>query len=123
MFQRFTERARRVIFFARYEAGMYGAGDIAGEHLLLGVLRERLGPGEMAQSMAETIRASIPNRKPVSTETDLPLAAESNRILNYALEEADASNNAQVYVAHLLLGILREDKCNASQVLQEHGFT
>ena len=96
MFERYTERARRSIFFARYEASVFGTQEITSEELLLGILREdksiatRLGAGA-----AEAIRKEIEARAPakgerVSTSMDLPLSQESQRSLAYAAEEAAA---------------------------------
>src|SRR5262249_53827349 len=115
MFERYTERARRVIFFGRYEASQFGSHTIETEHLLLGLIREdkNLTNRFVAQSSAaEGIRAAVEQRstihEKVSTSIDLPLSNECKRILAYAAEEASALQHRHIGTEHLLLGILRE---------------
>jgi ATP-dependent Clp protease ATP-binding subunit ClpC len=84
MFERYTEKARRAIFFARYEASQFGCSCIETEHLVLGVLRE--GKALANQFLAsEAVRHSITQRRTtdlkVSTSVDLPLSHESKRAL------------------------------------------
>src|SRR5256884_9772826 len=95
MFERYTEKARRVIFFARYEASQFGAPAIEPEHLLLGLMREdktltsRFFP--RASVTIEAIRKEIEGRtllrEKISTSVELPLAPETKRVLAYAHEE------------------------------------
>ena len=94
MFERYTEKARRVIFFARYEASQFGAPAIEPEHLLLGLMREdktltgRFFP--RAQVNIEAVRKEIEGRtllrEKISTSVELPLAPETKRVLAYAHE-------------------------------------
>ena len=96
MFERYTERARRVIFFARYEASQLGSNSIETEHLLLGLIREGKGLTSRIFSKShlsmESIRKEIEGRAlyrdKVSTSVDIPLSSESKRVLGYASEEA-----------------------------------
>src|SRR5688572_32355385 len=96
MFERYTERARRVIFFARYEASQLGSNSIETEHLLLGLIREGKGLTSRIFSKShlsmESIRKEIEGRAlyrdKVSTSVDIPLSPESKRVLGYASEEA-----------------------------------
>jgi len=98
MFERYTEKARRVIFFARYEASQFGAPAIEPEHLLLGLMREdktltgRFFP--RAQVSIESIRKEIEGRtllrEKISTSVELPLAPETKHVLAYAHEEGIA---------------------------------
>ena len=83
MFERFTEKARRVIFFARYEASQYGSMTIETEHLLLGLFREDqtlarkfLGEKGGAQSLREEIESQITRGERISTSVEVPLSAE-----------------------------------------------
>jgi len=129
MFERYTEKARRVIFFARYEASQFGSPYIETEHLLLGLLREdreifrRLQPaGISTESVRKRLEAETPVREKVSTSVDLPLSAGSKRVLSYAAEEAEALSNKHIGSEHLLLGLLREQECLAAKILQEHGI-
>src|SRR3989449_4472356 len=124
MFERYTERARRVIFFARYEASQFGSTTIETEHLLLGLLREDgnltnrfLPNAPSAASIRDEIARRMPIREKVPTSIDLPLSNEGKRILAYSAEEAERLNHRYIGTEHVLLGILREEKCVAAQVL------
>ncbi len=117
MFERYTETARRIIFFARYEASQFGASYIETEHLMLGLFREDKALANQllaSYRKLEAIRYSITLRRTpgskVSTSVDLPLSAESKRVLAYAAEEVDRLKHKYVSTAHLLLGLLREEK-------------
>lgn len=129
MFERYTERARRVIFFARYEASQFGSTTIETEHFLLGLLREdkNLSNRFIRNSLPiESIRNEVERRttilEKVSTSIDLPLSNECKRILAYAAEEAERLNHRHIGTEHLLLGILREEKCLAAEILREYGL-
>lgn len=129
MFERYTERARRVIFFARYEASQFGSTIIESEHLLLGLIREEKNLTNRflrSSSSIESIRSEIAGRttirEKVSTSIDLPLSNECKRILAYANEESERLNSRYIGTEHLLLGILREDKCVAREILFERGL-
>jgi Clp amino terminal domain, pathogenicity island component len=127
MFERYTERARRVIFFGRYEASRFGSHTIETEHLLLGLLREdrslfdRLLPNTR-EDLQRKIEEQLPSRPKISTSVDLPLSNECRRILAYANEESDKLNHRFIGTEHLLLGILRESGCMAARVLGEAGY-
>src|SRR5437868_2170776 len=129
MFERYTEKARRLIFFARYEASQFGSPYIETEHLLLGVLREdKTLTHRFLRSMAsvEAIRRQIERhttvREKVSTWVDLPLSNEGKRVLAYAAEEAERLSHKHIGTEHLLLGLLREEKCYAARILFEQGL-
>jgi ATP-dependent Clp protease ATP-binding subunit ClpC len=129
VFERFTEKARRVIFFARYEASQYGSPYIETEHLLLGLLREDKALASRflkAHSSIEAIRREIESRitvrERIPTSVDVPLSHECKRILNYAQEEADRLGHKHVGTEHLLLGTLREEKSFAAEILQERNL-
>ena len=84
MFERYTEKARRVIFFARYEASQYGSQTIDTEHLLLGLLREDSSlrmrllsqPGAV-ESIRKQIESGMARLERIPTKVELPLSAES----------------------------------------------
>jgi ATP-dependent Clp protease ATP-binding subunit ClpC len=129
MFERYTEKARRVIFFARYEASQFGSPHIESEHLLLGLLREDKGlTNRFLRSHAgiEAIRKQIEGRTivrdKVATSVDLPLSQDCKRILMYAAEEAEKLGSKHIGTEHLLLGLLREDQCFAAELLRERGL-
>jgi ATP-dependent Clp protease ATP-binding subunit ClpA len=128
MFQRFTEKARRVIFFARYEAGNYGSQYIESEHLLLGLLREdhallKWFPGEY--NVGPKIRAEIEKRitqgERLSTSVEVPLTQECKRVLKLAEETSDRFGHRQVEPVHLLIGLLRIESSLAAQILIAQG--
>ena len=117
MFERYTEKARRVIFFARYEASQFGSPYIETEHLLLGLLREDkalanrfLRSHAAIESIRKQIEAHTTIREKVSTSVDLPLSHECKRVLAYGAEEAERLNHKHIGTEHLLLGLLREEK-------------
>src|SRR5207249_4432086 len=128
VFERYTEKARRVIFFARYEASQYGSPYIETEHLLLGLMREDkalanrfLRQQGSIESIRKEIEARITIRERISTSVEVPLSAECKRILNMAAEEAERLGHKHVGTEHLLLGILREEKCFGAEILMEPG--
>ncbi|HCH37466.1 MAG TPA: ATP-dependent Clp protease ATP-binding subunit ClpC, partial [Acidobacteria bacterium] len=130
MFERYTERARRVLFFARYEASQLGSISIETEHLLLGLIRE--GKGLTSRIFArsnlslEHIRKQIESRtvfrEKVSTSVEIPFSGESKRLLQFAAEEADRLLHNYIGTEHLLLGILREERSVAAKILMEKGM-
>jgi ATP-dependent Clp protease ATP-binding subunit ClpA len=201
MFERYTEKARRVIFFARYEASQFGSPFIETEHVLLGLFREDkelanrfLGGAPPDDAAAEVVAPEIAEiekrikyivhrmedaianqsfdkakfyseeerkerenlrqlrekhnvqgtgdsseggilagirrqieahttpREKVSTSVDLPLTHESKRVLSYAAEETERLNHRHIGTQHLLLGLLREEKCFAVDILHERGL-
>src|SRR5580693_6772506 len=93
MLERFTERARRVIFYARYEASLYGSPYIESFHLLLGLAREDKGmfrkSGLSIEGLREIYESRYPAHPRISTSIEVPLSLESKRILSRAAEEAD----------------------------------
>jgi ATP-dependent Clp protease ATP-binding subunit ClpA len=130
MFERYTETARRTIFFGRYEASQFGSPYIEPEHLLLGLLREdRALANRFLRSHAavESIRKQIEGhtapREKMSTSVDLPLSHDCKRVLAYGAEEAKRLNHKHIGTEHLLLGLLGEEKCFAAQLLGEQGLT
>jgi len=130
MFERYTERARRVLFFARYEATQLGSHSIETEHLLLGLIRE--GKGLTSRIFArshlslESIRKEIEGRTvfrdKVSTSVDIPFSPETKRVLQFSAEEADRLLHTYIGTEHLLLGLLREEQSVASSILFEKGM-
>jgi len=130
MFERYTERARRVLFFARYEASQLGSVSIETEHLLLGLIRE--GKGLTSRIFArshlslENIRKEIEDRtvlrEKVSTSVEIPFSAETKHVLQFAAEEADRLLHNYIGTEHLLLGLLREEQAVAASILVEKGM-
>jgi ATP-dependent Clp protease ATP-binding subunit ClpC len=126
MFERYNEKARRVIFFARYEASQFGSPYIETEHLLLGIVREdKALTNRFLRSQVETLRKQVESqttvRENISLAVDLPLSKECTRVLAYAAEEAECLAHKQIGSEHLFLGLLREERCFAGQILMERG--
>jgi ATP-dependent Clp protease ATP-binding subunit ClpA len=129
MFERFTEKARRVIFYARYEASSFGSPWIEAEFLLLGLLRENkhavlrwLGNGDGELSLREEIARHIYQGPAIiPTSVDLPLSDEAKRALNYATEEATALSHPFTGTEHLFLGLLRDPQSRVAKILFERG--
>jgi ATP-dependent Clp protease ATP-binding subunit ClpC len=128
MFERFTETARRVIFFARYEASEYGSQHIDTEHLLLGLMREdfplmssMIGSNISVDKIRQEIEKNIERGQRFSFGIEVPLSAESNHVLKFAGEEADRLGQRNVATDHMLLGLVREKKARAAAILQQYG--
>lgn len=130
MFERYTEKTRRVIFFARYEASQYGSPTIETEHLLLGIMRERREalaawfPGR--KNVAAEIRNEIEKRttraERVLTSIELPLTLECRKILQLAAEAADRLGHREIRPEHFVIAILRVETCVAAQILSARGL-
>jgi hypothetical protein len=126
MFERYTEKALRVIFFARYEASQYGSPEIDAEHLLLGLIREykalyRLLPKTDLQSVRQRVDDRYPKRPSIPTNIDLPLSDAGKRVLKHAADEADLLAHRHIGTEHLFLGLLDEEGCFAATVMRDGG--
>jgi ATP-dependent Clp protease ATP-binding subunit ClpC len=129
MFERYTEKARRVIFFARHEATQFGSPFVEAEHLLLGLLREDqalanrfLGSPGAVDSIRRQVEGHTTIREKVSTSVDLPLSHNCKRVLAYGADESERLKHKHIGTEHLFLGLLREDKCFAAKILHERGL-
>jgi Clp amino terminal domain, pathogenicity island component len=126
MFERYTEKARRVIFFGRYEACQYGSPVIEPEHLLLGLLREdkslyRWLPKMDAGTIRQQIIGLFSKQPAVSTAVDLPLSDSGKRVLKHAGDEADRLANKHIGTEHLLLALLEQNERVAARLLRAAG--
>jgi len=129
MFERFTEKARRVIFFARFEASQYGSPYIETEHLLLGLLREDRAlakwlPGQInvEPGIRAEIESRITRRERISTSVEVPLTAECIKVLHLAMETAERLGHRFVGTEHLMIGILQLEGSFAAQILKARGL-
>jgi hypothetical protein len=129
MFERFTEKARRVIFFAHYEASQYGSPYIKTEHLLLGLLREDRGlthwlgtPFDFGRQVRQEIEKLMPPRERISTSVEVPLTQESKKVLTLAMDESQRLAHKHVGTEHLLLGMLRLPESLAGRMLLARGL-
>ncbi|MGH9444144.1 MAG: Clp protease N-terminal domain-containing protein [Terriglobia bacterium] len=127
---RFTESARRVVFFSIYEASQWGSATIEPHHLLLGLLRAGKGAlrpwsldtPDAAQSVRAEVEAEFPLLRWTRRDT-LPLSIGGQRVIDYAVEEAEHMGCFHIGVEHLLLGILREENSPAAApLLQRRGL-
>jgi hypothetical protein len=126
MFERYTETARRTIFFARYEASQFGSPLIEADHLLLALLRENKTLFKwIPKAQPEIVRQRIENRIPAKprteASTELPLSDACKHVLHKALDEADRLDSKFIGTEHLLLALLQEPNCAAAELLQELG--
>jgi ATP-dependent Clp protease ATP-binding subunit ClpC len=130
MFEKYNEKARRALFFARYEASKLGSRVIESEHILLGVLRE--GEEIIKEIFSrfnvkpEQIRREVEGDRlfvdRISSSAELPLSEESKKILAYAAHEAESMLHQYVGTEHLLIGILRVESSTAARILTSKGL-
>jgi ATP-dependent Clp protease ATP-binding subunit ClpC len=128
MFDKYTDKARRVIFFARYEVSKFGAKSLDTEHLLLGLVREdhalisRFFPVHVSEEkIRKQIEEHSPRREKISTHIEVPLSDEAAKVLEYAAEESDQLSHGYIGTEHLLLGLLRKTNSLAERILREQG--
>jgi ATP-dependent Clp protease ATP-binding subunit ClpA len=129
IFGRYTEGARRVIFFARYEAGIAGAGSIGPEHLVLGLVREdkplwrKIAGPEFNSTLAIELRGTL--RKAEMSEpasVDMPVSGPAKAALGEA--ELEAASAKSIETRHLLLGLLKNGADHpVFEILKQHGIT
>ena len=130
MFNRFTERARKVILLAKEEAKRFNHDYIGTEHILLGLVRE--GEGVAAAVLAsfglspDKIRLEVEKLVQPGPATvvsgDLPFTPKAKKVIELAMEEARALGHNYIGTEHLLLGLIREGEGVASQVLMNLGL-
>jgi ATP-dependent Clp protease ATP-binding subunit ClpC len=130
MFEKFTEKAKRILFLARYEASQQGSKVIGSEHLLLGLLKE----GEdttrelftRANVSMDLLQAELekrgPTREKLSTSVEIPFSDETKKALQYAEEEAERLMHPHIGTEHILLGLLRLESSVAGRMLAERGM-
>lgn len=129
MFERYTEKARRALFFAGYEASNYGSSNIESAHLLLGLLRETtllqglLIGRESIEVLRKEIEAQTIRRPAITAHVEVPFSNECTRVLGLAAQESEGLGHGYVGPEHLLLGLLREDQCLGARLLQAHEVT
>jgi ATP-dependent Clp protease ATP-binding subunit ClpC len=129
MWQRFTERARRVILLGQEEAGKMNSAHVGTEHLLLGLVRENEGVaaqvlqkmGVSLQKVRQEIEAEMePGGEPTAPEPKL--TPKAKRVLELAADEARRMRHNYIGTEHLLLALLREKDGLAAKVLRKLGL-
>ena len=128
MFERFTDRARRVVVLAQEEARMLSHGYIGTEHLLLGLIHEGGGAsGAALESLSITLddaRAQVVSIVPRGQEPlsgHIPFTPRAKKILELSLRESLDLGQSSIGPEHILLGIVREGQGVANQVLATLG--
>ena len=126
----FTERVRKVLAMAREEAARLHHEYVGTEHILLGLIREGEGVAatvlqnlsveldDVQQKIEETVKKG---KAAQATGPDLPYTSRAKKVLELAMSEARELNHSYVGTEHLLLGLLREEKGIAAQVLTDTG--
>ncbi len=130
MFNRFTERARKVIVYAKEEARRFNHDYIGTEHLLLGLIREGEGVASaVLQKLGldlETIRIEVEKLVQPGPQTqvmgDIPFTPRSKKALELSAEEARALGHNYIGTEHLLLGLVKEGEGMAYRVLLNLGL-
>ena len=130
MFERFTDRARKVMALANQEAQRFNHEHIGTEHILLGLVKEGSGVGaNVLKNMDVDLRkVRLEVEKIVKSGPDmvtmgkLPQTPRAKKVIEYAIEEARSLNHNYVGTEHLLLGLLREQDGVAAQVLMNLGL-
>src|SRR5665213_2109923 len=127
----FTERVRKVLAMAREEAAELRHEHVGTEHILLGLIREGEGVAaavlqnlsvdldDVQQKIEETVKKG---KAATATGPDLPYTSRAKKVLELAMAEARELNHSYVGTEHLLLGLLREEKGIAAQVLTDAGI-
>jgi ATP-dependent Clp protease ATP-binding subunit ClpC len=131
MFERYTEAARRTLFFARYEASELGGASIGTEHLLIGLLRETgplvgriLAEAEVSYTgVRKDMEELTADRSKLPTSVEMPFSEETQRVLVHAEEEANRLGHRYIGPEHLLLGLLREHGTAAERRLAQKGLS
>ena len=129
MFEKFTERGRKVIVYAREEAERLQNDYLGTEHVLLGTLREEDGiPVAVLRKMGidvDQIRTEVERNLPSSGNTltfgDIPFTPRAKKVLEYAVEEARLLGHNYIGSEHLLLGLIREEEGIGGKILRSFG--
>ena len=130
MFERFTDRARRVMGLANQETLRYNHEAIGPEHILLGLVKENSGVAanalrNLGVNLGEVrvaVEKRLPAGKALTVTGRLPFTVHAKNLIGFAFEEARALGHNYVGTEHLLLGLLRVEDTVAVQVLVEQGI-
>ncbi|KPK76139.1 MAG: NDP-hexose 4-ketoreductase [Phycisphaerae bacterium SM23_30] len=130
MFERFTDRARKVMALANQEAQRFNHEYIGTEHILLGLVKEGSGVGANVLKNLDVdlrkvrleVEKLVKSGPDMVTMGKLPQTPRAKKVIEYAIEEARSLNHNYVGTEHLLLGLLREQEGVAAQVLMNLGL-
>src|SRR5688572_21357016 len=130
MFERYTEQARRALFFARSETNELGGSSIDTAHLLAGILSDAKGAVRAIVGASNITYADVRDhlrqkatrpRLPASQE--VPFSDDAKRALNRAMVEADQLRHPYIGAEHLLIAILRDANSKGGSIAHAHGLT
>src|SRR5262249_31231267 len=129
VFERFTERARRVIILAREEAGRFRHDFVGTEHVLLGLIRDGEGIATaVLQRLGlrlETVKAEVERALAGFPKTltfgEVPFTPQAKRVLELSIEEARQLGHNYIGTEHLLLGLMKEGQSIAAKILESLG--
>jgi ATP-dependent Clp protease ATP-binding subunit ClpC len=127
----FTDRVRKVLAMAREEAIRLQHDYVGTEHILLGLIREGEGVAAAVlnnlnvdlETVQEKVEESVRRGKATIALGELPYTSRAKKVLEFAMAEARELNHSYVGTEHLLLGLLREEKGIAAEVLGQLGVT
>ncbi|MHC4835006.1 MAG: ATP-dependent Clp protease ATP-binding subunit, partial [Planctomycetota bacterium] len=130
MFERFTDRARKVMALANQEAQRFNHEYIGTEHILLGLVKEGNGVGANVlrnldvdvKKLRLEIEKLVKSGPDMVTMGKLPQTPRAKKVIEFAIEEARSLNHNYVGTEHILLGLLRESEGVAAQVLMNLGL-
>ena len=130
MFERFTDRARKVMALANQEAQRFNHEYIGTEHILLGLVKEGSGVGANVlknldvdiKKLRLEVEKLVKSGPDMVTMGKLPHTPRAKKVIEYAIEEARSLNHNYIGTEHLLLGLLRETEGVAAQVLMGMGL-
>jgi ATP-dependent Clp protease ATP-binding subunit ClpC len=132
IFERFTEQARRVLYFARAAVSEYGSAELEPEHVLLGILREGKGAAFDLlfnrfqldpASLSKEIESRLERKATFSESVEVPFSRFARRVITASVEEADRLGDREIDTEHLLLGVLRVSDSIPASMLAKHGVT
>ena len=130
MFERFTDRARKVMALANQEAQRFNHEYIGTEHILLGLVKEGSGVGATVlknldvdiKKLRLEVEKQVKSGPDMVTMGKLPQTPRAKKVIEYAIEEARSLNHNYVGTEHILLGLLRESEGIAAQILMSLGL-
>lgn len=126
MFERYTEKARRAIFFARHEAAHAGSGFVETADLLLGILHETPVLPELLGAIAvirNEISASRPPGARIALSAEIRLGDDCKQAFSHGADAADHEGSRAITPKHLLIGILQLPGSLGAKILAGHGIT
>jgi ATP-dependent Clp protease ATP-binding subunit ClpC len=129
MFEKFTERGRKVIIYAREESEKRKNDYLGTEHLLLGLLRDEESlpvvilkkMGLSAEELRIEVERNLPSGSNILTFGDIPFTPRAKKVLELAIEEARLLGHSYIGSEHLLIGLIREEEGIAGKILRSLG--